>query len=203
MRTQQNGIYAIAARLNGRHVGARALPPLILMTDPSRLPDPEAASARLPPGSGVILRAYRDPERTRLAEALAELARRHHLRLLIANDAALAQRVGAAGVHLSEVELGRAPFIRREHDGLITGAAHSLAALEVAARAGIDAALLSPVFATASHPERVPLGLHGFAALALRARLPVYALGGITARNAPRLLATRAIGIAGIGALSA
>ena len=173
------------------------------MTDPERLPDPEAAARRLPPGSGVILRAYRDPERTRLAEALADTARHQRLTLLISNDAALARKVGAGGVHLSEAELDKAPFIRREHDGLITGAAHSLAALETAARAGVDAALLSPVFETASHPDRVPLGLHGFAALSTRARLPVYALGGITARNASRLLATKAIGIAGIGALSA
>lgn len=206
MNAEHEGLASVAARLHARHLargGSSALPPLILMTDPARLPDPLAAASRLPAGSGVILRAYAGPERAHLAEALAALARRNRLVLLIANDAALALAVGAAGVHLAEANLDQAARVRQRSGWLVTGAAHSLPALVRAARAGLDAALLSPVFATASHPTRTPLGLHGFAALARRATLPVYALGGVEAQNAPSLLATNAIGIAAIGALSA
>ena len=67
---------------------------------------------------------------------------------------------------------------------------------------GADAALLSPVFATASHPDERPLGLEGFNLLAAQAGLPVYALGGINANNAARLLSGRAVGIAAITAFA-
>ncbi|MFP6690036.1 MAG: thiamine phosphate synthase, partial [Alphaproteobacteria bacterium] len=85
---------------------------------------------------------------------------------------------------------------------LITVAAHSRAALHHAAMCGADAALLSPVFATESHPERRPLGPEGFNLLAARAALPVYALGGIDRHNAARLLCGRAAGIAAIAAFA-
>jgi thiamine-phosphate pyrophosphorylase len=197
----------LAQRLNSSHRRAhpatRALPPLILMTDPKRLADPCAAAERLPPGSGVILRTYEPPARERLAQELAAIARRRGLALLVAVDSELAAAVGAAGVHLPEALIGRAAMLRRRHDWLITAAAHSLAALHAAARAGADAALLAPVFPTASHPEARALGPALFSALARRTPLPVYALGGIDAHNAPLLLASGAVGIAGIGALSA
>ena len=64
------GLSAIAGRLharNARDARARRLPPLLLMTDPLRLPEPLAAAEGLPVGAGVILRAYEEPERTRLA----------------------------------------------------------------------------------------------------------------------------------------
>ncbi|MSO73946.1 MAG: thiamine monophosphate synthase [Alphaproteobacteria bacterium] len=196
----------LAHQLNSRNAasisGARVLPPLLLMTDPARLPDPCAAAERLPRGSGVILRAYEAAERDRLAHALVDITRRRGLVLLIAVDAALAAEIGADGIHLPEALSGQARALRRRPDWLVTVAAHSLAALHSAARAGADAALLSPVFATASHPEMAPLGPHQFAALVRRARLPVYALGGITKANAPLLHASGAVGIAGISALS-
>ncbi len=197
----------LARQLNSRHAAraanGRFLPPLLLMTDPARLPDPCRAAELLPAGSGVILRAYDPPELERLAHRLAAIARRRRLVLLIAIDAALAAEVGAAGVHLPEALAGQAASVRRRGDWLVTVAAHSLPALRRAARAGADAALLSPVFQTASHPDRPPLGPHQFAALVRRAGLPVYALGGVTEVKAPLLLASGAIGIAGIGALSA
>lgn len=197
----------LAQQLNSRHAAeggqGRRLPPLLLMTDPKRLPDPLRAAARLPRGAGVILRAYEGRARAHLAHTLAEIARRRGLVLLIAVDAALAAEVGADGVHLPEALIARAAAARRRADWLVTVAAHSLAALNAAAHAGADAALLSPVFRTASHPEARPLGPHHFASLVRRAGLPVYALGGIDGTNAPLLLASGAVGIAGIGGVSA
>jgi len=68
-----------------------------------------------------------------------------------------------------------------------------------AARAGADAALLSPVLPTASHPGARVLGAVRFAALCARAPLPVYALGGIGRGTARRLHGARVAGIAAIG----
>ncbi|MDH5749852.1 MAG: thiamine phosphate synthase [Rhodospirillales bacterium] len=195
----------LRARIQNRaQTPACALPPLILVTDADRLADPETAVRRLPRGSAVILRHYRDPRRRELAHRLAAVCRRHALRLLIAGDARLARAVGADGVHLPEalVRHGcRSWRLWRRPGWIVTAAAHSPAALRAAAQAGADAVLLSPVFATRSHPDRPPLGVLKFQAWARRCSLPVYALGGITRRTAPRLTQTRAVGLAGIGGL--
>jgi 8-oxo-dGTP diphosphatase len=63
-----------------------------------------------------------------------------------------------------------------------------------------DFATLSPVCATASHPDAKPLGWERFARLAADARLPVYALGGIAPEDLERARAAGAQGVAGIRA---
>ena len=45
---------------------------------------------------------------------------------------------------------------------------------------GADFAVLGPVAATPSHPDREPMGWHRFAALRETVSLPIYALGGMT-----------------------
>jgi thiamine-phosphate pyrophosphorylase len=192
----------LAKRLNSENAAGLGLPPLLLITDAQRLPDPAGAAELLPSGSAVLLRDYDMVARDELAYRLAEVARRRGLKLLIAGDAALAIRVGAAGIHLPEARAGEARRWRHRRHWLITVAVHSRQALRQAAMCGADAALLSPVFATASHPDERPLGLEGFNLLAAQAGLPVYALGGINANNAARLLSGRAVGIAAITAFA-
>lgn len=191
----------LAGRLNSRHPAGRRLPPLILMTDAARLPDPLAAVARLPAGAAVILRDYDAPDRIALATALSTLCRARRLRFLVAADARLAARVGADGLHLPE---GLVPRARRRwpRNWLITAAAHSPAALWRAWRVGADAALLSPVFATASHPGAGTVGALRFAAWSGASPLPVYPLGGINAGTARRLTDSRAVGLAGIDGMT-
>ncbi|MCS5604321.1 MAG: thiamine phosphate synthase, partial [Alphaproteobacteria bacterium] len=91
---------------------------------------------------------------------------------------------------------------RRRPGWLVTAAAHSLAALNQAARIGADAALLSPVFATQSHPAVPFLGAMRFAAMARKAALPVYALGGVSSKNIGQLAPSRAVGVAAISGLA-
>ena len=191
----------LAGRLNSRHPAGRRLPPLILVTDAARLPNPLTAAARLPAGAAVILRDYDAPDRFELAMALAILCRARRLRFLVAADARLAARVGADGLHLPE---GLIPRARRRwpRNWLITAAAHSPVALWRAWRVGADAALLSPVFATASHPGAGTVGALRFTAWSVASPLPVYALGGISAGTARRLTDSRAVGLAGIGGMT-
>jgi thiamine-phosphate pyrophosphorylase len=194
----------LARRLK-RTEAARRLPPLILMTDAVRLPDPEAAIARLPRGAAVILRHRDAAERGRLARRLAAPCRRRGLTLIIAADARLADAVRAGGLHLSEAMLrhgGRGWRLWRRPGWLVTAAAHSPAAIRAAAGAGVDAVLLSPVFPTASHPAAAALGPLRFAALVRQSPIPVYALGGVTAATAPRLAGSGAAGFAAIGGLA-
>jgi thiamine-phosphate pyrophosphorylase len=178
------------------------LPRLILMTDAGRLPDPEVAIGKLPRDSAVILRDYDAPDRAARAQVLRASTRRRGLLLLIGADWRLAWRVGADGVHLPEGLVRVTGKIRRARpDWLVTAAAHSRAALRAAEHAGADAALLSPVFPTGSHPGVRALGPVRFAALVREAGLPVYALGGMNKRAMARLRNSGAAGYAGITGL--
>ena len=106
-------------------------------------------------------------------------------------------------MHLPERLAHRAGAIKRARPGLVvTVAAHSLPALIRARRAGADAALLSAVFKSRSPSAGRPLGPIRFAALARQAGLPVYALGGIKTKNAPRLMGSGAVGLAMVEGLA-
>jgi thiamine-phosphate pyrophosphorylase len=172
----------------------------VLVTDDQRLPDPCPIAARLPTGSLVVFRHYGSPERAKLAERLAVLCREKRLRLLIAEDLDLAISL-RSGLHLPEIMAkSTLPRLRLWHrrNHLLTVAAHGRSALERAARLGADAALLSPVFPTASHPGQPTLGPVRFRALVRRSTVEIYALGGISVSS---VLALRESGIAGIAAI--
>jgi thiamine-phosphate diphosphorylase len=67
-----------------------------------------------------------------------------------------------------------------------------------AAREGADYVFLGPIWPTASHPDREPLGPH---VLELDYDVPVIAIGGITADRVPECLVAGAYGVAVISAL--
>jgi thiamine-phosphate pyrophosphorylase len=179
------------------------VPPLILMTDEIRLPDPVAAARRLPPRCAVIVRHRDRDSRARLANSLRPVARDCHLLMLISDDAQLAILLGADGLHLPERAARSAGHWKAIRPAwLITAAAHSDLAIAIAARSGADAVLLGPVFPTPSHPERLEIGVYRALALAKRAPIPVYALGGVNARTARRLAGSSFGGFAAIDGLA-
>lgn len=167
--------------------------PLVLMTD-DREADWARAVGALPPGSVVVVRAREARQRRALARQLSGIAT-----LLIADDPQVASQCGAAGLHLPQLRMREAAHWRaRFPHWIITSSAHSLRALMGAHY--LDAVFLSPVFATASHPGARALTPARAAFIAAHAPVPVYALGGITARNAV-LLAPSFSGIAAISSL--
>lgn len=182
---------------------AVSLPALILMTDEKRLADPLEAARALPKGAAIILRHSDARARANLAGALKPIAESRGLRLLVAGDERLAARVRAHGLHLPEARAREASHWKTIHPTwLITASAHSSRGLAVAAAARADAALLAPIFSTSSHKGRVPIGVPRFRLIAAQAALPVYALGGVDAANAGRLVGAHLAGIAAIGALT-
>jgi thiamine-phosphate pyrophosphorylase len=76
---------------------------------------------------------------------------------------------------------------------------HDAAEIADANRIGADAALLSPVFPTRSHPGAGAIGPAGFRELAKLAQMPVIALGGMTAVTAAQLGWPRWAAIDGLG----
>lgn len=165
-----------------------------MFTDPDRTPDPVALARSLPRGTGLVYRAFGAADRLATARALAGIARRRGLILLVGADPDLAARSGASGLHLPERLASRAPRLRRP-GWIVTAAAHSARA---ARRSGVDAFVLSPVFPSASRSAGAPLGPLRFAGRARTAAAPVYALGGVTDASAGRLRMTGAAGLAGV-----
>lgn len=157
------------------------LPHLWLISDARNDAALEQALLRLPRGSGLVFRHYHLPEderRSRFA-ALKRLARRQGHRAVLSGSPALARRWRADGVYGPPAALARGPAMLR----LV--AVHSLRELGQARRT--DAVLLSPAFATRSHPDARPLGPLRFRLLAARSAVPVIALGGMNHRRARRL----------------
>lgn len=167
------------------------LPKRLALTDEQRGGNPFDQLACLAPADAIILRHYGLPsrERAELAKALRLASRSKGVLLLIAGDRQLAHHVKADGLHLPTWLLKRGFEWRKRlrPNWIITAAAHNEVELIAAARCGVDAALLSPVFRTGSHPGAKTLGAVKFAALAGRTNVPVYALGGATAESMQRL----------------
>ena len=176
-------------------------PALLFFTDPDRTPDPLAVARRLPRGSALVYRAFGAADALEVARALRAVTRRRGVLLLVGNDERLAAAVGADGVHLPERRLAAAGGIRAKRPSwVVTGAVHGASALKRAERAGVDAAVLSPVFPSRSPSAGRPLGPLRFAALVRSTRAPVVALGGVNARTAKRLVGSGAAGLAAVDA---
>jgi thiamine-phosphate pyrophosphorylase len=187
------------------NIGARRL--LVMMTD-QRLTDPLRAADSLPRGAWLVLRFPLGSPIPDYAYSLRALCRRRSIIFLVSGDPALADKLRSDGIHLPEQTAKCAclsPILawRRQKRGrLLTVAAHSRSALERAYSIKADAAFLSPVFATSSHPEAVPLGVLRLSRMARQARLPVVALGGITGANVRLLLQAPVKGYAAVSAFN-
>lgn len=192
-----------AAGLRPWAFGEKPAPRLLFFTDPVRTPDPEAIAERLPPGSAVVYRSFGAGQALDRAQGLREITTRRGLTLLIGADPELALRVGADGVHLPERLIATVATVRaRRPDWLITAATHSVAAARAANSMGVDAIVISPVFASNSASAGQPLGLAGLQAIVAASNAPAYALGGVNARTAVHLLESHVIGFAAVEAFS-
>jgi thiamine-phosphate pyrophosphorylase len=127
--------------------------------------------------------------------------------IVIVNDRADTARLAAAdGVHVGQDDLAPAD-VRRilGPDAIVGRSTHSDAQVEAACREPVDYVAIGPVFASTTRMAvSTPLGLAGVASAVERAsrdRLPVVAIGGITAANAAGVLAAGAASVAVIGAL--
>lgn len=89
---------------------------------------------------------------------------------------------------------------RPDFPGVVSAACHSREALEKAVSLGLDMALVSPVEATASHPERAPLGWQQAGEWITGLPLACYGLGGVSPADLQTARQHGAIGVAGIRA---
>lgn len=181
------------------------LPRLHAITDErtARRPDLETVARALADGGGGDLAFHaRGRELTGLEHY--DLAFRLSVlpSPLFVNDRLdVAMSVPAFGVQLGQGSLPVSSARALNQLWWIGKSVHSLAETEAARAEGADYLVVGPVFVTASHPGRAPLGLHGLRRIVAAAGdLPVIAIGGITV---DRVRAARDGGAYGIAAIRA
>ena len=113
-------------------------------------------------------------------------------------DVALA--VPTAGVQLGHGSLPVSAARALNPRWWIGKSVHDLAEAAAARAEGADYLVIGPVYASATHPDRPPLGLERLREI-VALNLPVIAIGGITPERARAVRAAGAYGIAAIRAL--
>lgn len=186
---QVPGRYDVAPLLpaNTRILEALELPPVYGITnaedsdEASFLAEVDRAFAR-----GLRLVQVRDKSwplvrRLALAREVLVRARRHGARVLWNGSVDEARRAGCDGVQWTAAAL-RAAAARPE--GLLCAAScHDATEVARAGQLALDFVVLGPVASTPTHPQAQPLGWAAFARAVAGTRVPVYALGGLSAAD--------------------
>jgi thiamine-phosphate diphosphorylase len=113
------------------------------------------------------------------AHGVAELARQYQACMMVDNLAVL-KEVQAQGLHASQVQLLTYESRPVADTILFAASVHDMQTCAWANRVQTDLVTLSPVKATQSHPNVVPMGWERFHSIAQHSACPVYALGGLT-----------------------
>jgi len=137
-----------------------------------------------------------------LAREVRAICTQHDAKLLINDRIDVALACGADGVQLPTNSFSVADARHLLGRGSLIGCStHSIDEATAAAAQGADFVVFGPVFDTpAKRAYGKPVGLDALQAVTRAVAVPVLAIGGITAHNAPSVRACGATGIAAIGA---
>ena len=179
------------------------LPKVIIIFDDELFNKKKLLKLKIPKKSAFLLRSYQTKKRKKIAKQLLKFCKMKKIKLLIGSDIKLAKDINAHGVHFPEYMIKENKInwigiknIKYRKKWIITTAAHSIRSLKKVEGLDIDAALLSPVFISKSHPNNKCLGLNKFSKIVKKTKLPIYALGGINIKNVKSLIETDIIGYA-------
>jgi thiamine-phosphate pyrophosphorylase len=130
--------------------------------------------------------------------------RRPYTRLLINSRTDVALATGADGVHLRSTDISPATVrdvlatcAEKKLSFSVAISCHSIQEVRVAESAGASFAVFAPVFEKLGAPKVQITGLQTLTE-ALRSKIPLLALGGITLENAAECVHAGAAGVAGI-----
>ena len=170
------------------------------MSDPARTGDVAEAVAGLPKGCALIYRHFGEGQRAIIARALRQVTHDNAQQLLIGGgDVELAMAVKADGVHFKrDAALSGPHKLRAENKQIIITMAGLKTGKYRASLSCLDGLFISSIF-----PSQSPSAGEAIGTEALKARcevlpVPIFALGGITAKTAPQLLGSGASGLAAI-----
>mgnify|MGYP001087407933 CR=1 FL=1 len=115
----------------------------------------------------------------------------------LTGEPALVGELGADGLHLDSKALAACSERPLPDYYLVAVSAHSLEALQQGEAMGASFGVLSPINYTSAHPDIEPIGWEGMRAAVEQLKIPLYALGGVTADDQAAAVAAGGLGIAG------
>jgi thiamine-phosphate pyrophosphorylase len=177
-----------------------ALHGLYAITDPLLCPDPALVSQvdqALAGGCRIIQFRDKRPDRTlreTLARRLLEICHAYGARLLINDDLALAEAIGADGVHLGRDDPDPAAARKLLGEAAIIGVScyNRLELAREAVSRGVDYVAFGRFFPSPTKPQAVQADLALLRQARAAIELPLVAIGGITPENGAPLIAAGA-----------
>ncbi len=137
----------------------------------------------------------------KLAKQSKKLCVEYNAKLILNADPEVVSIIDVDGVNLTGKRLLALNSRPLSDDKWVAASCHTEEDIAHASQIGVDFAMLSPVQATASHPEAIPIGWQKFQSMCERAPFPVYALGGVKSDDLGKAFDHGAQGIAAIRAL--
>ncbi len=186
-----------------------SLPPLYLVTDRLQTRGRELAHLLqdiLPHGRMMIQIREKDLDTQSLlafSHNIQQVVQPYHVPLLVNDRVDVTLSLNAAGVHLLSNSLPIPQVRPLLHSGQWIGrSVHSLEEAKKAEQDGADFLVLGPIYDTPSkRPFGAPLGVTVLKEACRSCRIPIYAIGGISARRVREIKQAGAFGVAVISAL--
>jgi thiamine-phosphate pyrophosphorylase len=175
----------------------------VFFTNRKRCDDLSLVIKKLPKNSAVIFREYdlESKEREILAQKLFAICQAKNHKFLIGKNLELARKLRADGVHFSDKDLLPLEVFNRQNwpeKFIFSFACHNFLSVIKSQQLGADMIFVSPIIASKSHPDVVPLGLRELSRIVRVSKIPVFALGGVGAKNIHLL---KKLGVAGFGGI--
>lgn len=154
----------------------------------------EIAAAR-PEAIIVREKDFTEPEYEQLAKRVMDICTQYGVSCILHNFVGAALRLGAEAVHLPMHKL--LALTRQEKAGfsVIGASVHSLEEALEAQKAGAAYLTASHIYATDCKKGAPPRGIPFLQEVCAKVSIPVYALGGICAANAPSCIQAGAAGV--------
>lgn len=177
------------------------LPIVIYLTDNNKSKNPVSIVSKLPKKSLIIIRDYSIKNRESHIKRIFKIAKSYNHYVLVAKDPILAKKTKADGIHLPEHCISKTRKYRKLFPSwIITNACHSTKSAINAYKSNADAILLSPIFATSSHPKKNAINIDIIKFISNKINIPIYALGGINNKTITNLKRSKIKGVAAIDA---
>ena len=129
----------------------------------------------------------------------ADLCEQSKVRLMFNMPDELNHIITPSCLHLNSHKLQK--YSERPDCDCLSVSCHNVQEMISAQSLGVDFMVLSPVQATATHPEITPLGWDLFSEMTAQVNVPVFALGGVSKSDTEKAWSAGAQGISAIGAL--
>ncbi len=155
---------------------------------------------------GAVVIQYRDKsssDKVYLAKQLLKICQRHHVPLLINDDAELAKEIGADGLHIGKEDGGVANARKILGSQAIIGIScyDDINTAIQAEKEGVDYVAFGRFFPSTSKPLALPAHLETLQLAKAQINLPIVAIGGILPENGAELLHAGADLLAVIGGI--